>query len=278
MTPRTPKTTSHPHRAWKRIALAATGVLLLVTLLALVLWFAVPLFRGPAITRLVVQGELRHVSPAVVRAAVLPVVAGKGFFQTNMHAAQAAVQSLPWVASVSVRRSWPHTLYINLVEEVPVARWNDAGLLDAQGRVFVRGDVSGYTTLPLLNGPEGSAPDVLADYNSFTALTTPRGIGITQLTLDARGAASVRLRDGIEVRLGREDAAQRLARFGAVALPALGAQLPSVAYVDMRYTNGFAVGWLDAGSTTPCRTKSDVASRNKCPPASARRDARQGEG
>jgi cell division protein FtsQ len=133
--------------------------------------------------------------------------------------------------------------------------------MDAQGKVFVHGDVSAYAALPALSGPDGGAQDVLADYNSFVALTGPRGLGIAQLTVDARGAASVRLSDGIEVRLGREAAQQRLARFGAVALPALGAQLSSVAYVDMRYTNGFAVGWKTAtvsGSVKRGEVRPDV--------------------
>jgi cell division protein FtsQ len=67
------------------------------------------------------------------------------------------------------------------------------------------------------------------------------------LSVDARGAATVELDNGIEVRLGREDATERLARFSALALPALAAKLATVAYVDMRYTNGFAVGWKTAG-------------------------------
>lgn len=252
MKPRTPKTAG-TRRRWKLAGLAIAGLSVLAVLTALTLRFAPPLLNGPRLTTLVLQGELRHVSPATVRGAVLPLVTGKGFFHVDMQAAQAAVQALPWVAQVRVRRGWPHTLYISLVEEVPVARWNGNGLLDAQGKVFVRGDISAYAALPMLSGPEGGAPDVLADYNTFAALISARGLKIAQLTVDERGAASVQLSDGIEVRLGREAAQQRLERFGAVALPALGAQLSSVAYVDMRYTNGFAVGWKTVAGNSPAK-------------------------
>ncbi|HET7922851.1 MAG TPA: cell division protein FtsQ/DivIB [Gammaproteobacteria bacterium] len=248
-------------RVWKWLGPATAGAALLLVLVLLAMRFATPLLNGPALTTLIVQGELHHVMPAEVRTALLPAVAGRGFFRVDMPRARARVQALPWVAGVTVRRGWPHTLYVQVVEEVPVARWNGSGLMDAQGKVFVRGDVSGFAQLPLLSGPEDGAGDVLADYHTFVALTEPRGLRITQLTVDERGAASVRFSDGIEVRLGREDASQRLARFGAVALPALGAQLPNVAYVDMRYTNGFAVGWRETAPACSMRATCTPAHR-----------------
>jgi cell division protein FtsQ len=241
-----------PRRVWKPVALGVAALLTAVVLTVVIVRFARPLVSGPTLTTLVVQGDLHHVAPVAIRAAVLPMVQGKGFFQIDIRNTEQAIESLPWVAVATVRRSWPHTLYISLAEEVPVARWNSDGLLDAQGKVFVHGDVSGYSSLPQLNGPEGDAGDVLAAYRTFAALVNARGLAISTLTVDERGAANVQLSDGIEVRLGREAAQQRLERFGAVALPALGPQLSSVAYVDMRYTNGFAVGWktANAGGTS----------------------------
>jgi cell division protein FtsQ len=253
---------------WRRriVVLGAAGGLFLVTVLALALWLAEPLFAGPALTRLTVSGRLQHVDPAAVRAAVAPAV-GSGFFNTRVEAVSAAMKQLPWVADADVRREWPHTLHVEITEEAPVARWNGGGLMDAQGKVFVhdiqgrtnaaggRGAPTGapgaagdYSKLPLLTGREGDEQDVLAEFNTLANLVAPRGLVIAELDVDARGAATVLLDDGIEVRLGREDAAARLARFTAMALPALGARLTAVAYVDMRYTNGFAVGWKAANN------------------------------
>ena len=48
-----------------------------------------------------------------------------------------------------------------------------------------------------------------------------------------------------EIRLGRRDIDERLYRFFDVVAPALANELKRVAYVDLRYTNGFAVGWRD---------------------------------
>ena len=247
---------------WRRrlVVLGAAGALPLAVGLALLLRFAAPLFAGPALTTLVVNGRLVHVDPVAVRSAVLPAV-GRGFFTTRVEAVSAAVEQLPWVAEADVRREWPHTLRIVITEEAPVARWNGDGLMDEHGKVFVRAGSDAYAQLPLLGGSEGSEQDVLAQYNTLAGLIAPRGVSISELAVDARGATTVKLSDGIEVRLGREDAATRLARFGAVALPALGARLTSVAYVDMRYTNGFAVGWASPASSAECRGHSAPGKR-----------------
>lgn len=237
-----------PVKFWrKRIVVVGAGAaLVLAVALGLLLWLARPLLAGPKLTTLTLGGRLQHVDPAAVRNAVLPEL-GSGFFNTRVERIGTAVDSLPWVAEADVRREWPHTLRIDIVEEVPVARWGDDGLMDARGKVFVHAADKAYASLPLLSGRDDAAADVLARYNTLSALVTPRGIAIVSLSVDARGAATVELDDGIEVRLGREDAAERLARFSAVALPALSAKLTAVAYVDMRYTNGFAVGWKTPG-------------------------------
>jgi cell division protein FtsQ len=63
--------------------------------------------------------------------------------------------------------------------------------------------------------------------------------------MDERGAWTVELAGGQRVRLGRRDVDARLDRFFSAVLPALGAQLDRIRYFDLRYTNGFAVSWLD---------------------------------
>ncbi|MGH8402800.1 MAG: cell division protein FtsQ/DivIB, partial [Gammaproteobacteria bacterium] len=221
----------------------AAALIALAVVIVLAVRYAKPLLEGPVLTELVIPGKLEHAQPQAVRAAVLSAL-GSGFFTTNVEAVQNAVQAVPWVASAAVRRSWPHTLYIDVTEELPVARWNGDGLMDAQGKVFVHAGGKTWPKLPLLTGPEGSGQDVLTQFNTFASVLTPRGLAILQLTVDARGDATLELSDGIQVRLGREDAELRLERFAAVALPTLSEKLATVAYVDMRYTNGFAVGYL----------------------------------
>jgi len=63
------------------------------------------------------------------------------------------------------------------------------------------------------------------------------------LRLDARGALELQLDNGVVVRFGRKQVDERLARFVAVALRLIAQRATDIAYLDMRYTNGFAIGW-----------------------------------
>jgi cell division septal protein FtsQ len=53
---------------------------------------------------------------------------------------------------------------------------------------------------------------------------------------------------------------KRLATFFGVVAPALGAELARAQYVDLRYTNGFAVGWLEPNTADLARAP-EAASR-----------------
>src|SRR5215472_11845508 len=119
----------------RRVVLGAAAALVLCGGLVAAFWTMAPVFAGPALTTLVVSGRLAHVDPKTVRAAVQPLL-GRGFFTTRVDALSDAVRQLPWVADADVRRQWPHTLYVDIVEETPVARWSGEGLMDARGRVF----------------------------------------------------------------------------------------------------------------------------------------------
>ena len=63
------------------------------------------------------------------------------------------------------------------------------------------------------------------------------------MRLDARGAWEFDLANGVTVRLGRRQVDERFERFVATALKLVTQRGEDIAYVDMRYTNGFAIGW-----------------------------------
>ena len=58
---------------------------------------------------------------------------------------------------------------------------------------------------------------------------------------------SVTFKSWLHLVLGRKDPLGRLQRFIHIAVPALGPKLARAATVDMRYPNGFAVGWQGEG-------------------------------
>jgi cell division protein FtsQ len=72
---------------------------------------------------------------------------------------------------------------------------------------------------------------------------TEAGMRLTRLTLDARGAWELTLDNGVTLRLGREHIDERFERFMRAAARIVAARAVEIAYVDLRYANGFAVGW-----------------------------------
>ena len=58
------------------------------------------------------------------------------------------------------------------------------------------------------------------------------------------------LGNGIEVRLGRRAVAERTSLFLDVVANIISGRAADIQYVDMRYGNGFTIGWK-GGSQTP---------------------------
>jgi cell division protein FtsQ len=191
-----------------------------------------------------VQGQLQRVDEAKLRATVLPY-ARRGFFAVQPDRIQAAVSALPWVERAEVRKHWPDVLEVRISEHRPFARWGKGRLLSEQGRLFPAKDVKVPGGLPLLDGPDARAPEVVALYNQARERLANVG-GVRGVALDARGSWSITLANGTEVVLGRNDPDARLQRF-APLLPRLAAQHPGqrLARADLRYTNGFSLTWAD---------------------------------
>jgi cell division protein FtsQ len=72
------------------------------------------------------------------------------------------------------------------------------------------------------------------------------GMRIAALRLDERGAWEIDLDSGVTVRLGRREVDERIDRFIHTASQVISHRLNEITYVDMRYSNGFAIGWRNA--------------------------------
>lgn len=194
------------------------------------------------IETIVINGSFQRVSPMQLEAQVEPY-ARSGFLDVDLAAIRRELTALPWVASAEVRRKWPGTLEVRVREEVPVACWGERGLLNASGELFLAKADHVPAELPRLNGPPGTEAQVTARYFAVQEQLEHRGLSATTLTLDARGAWSFTTSTGLQVRLGANAVEARIARFFE-ALDGTLAQLGNdVGYVDMRYPNGFAIGW-----------------------------------
>ena len=95
---------------------------------------------------------------------------------------------MPWVRKVALRRQWPQRLEVTIEEHAPLARWNDAALVNTDGEVFVA-DYDGE--LPQFAGPDGRAAEIAARYREWgealapLALVDPRARAVAARRLAA---------------------------------------------------------------------------------------------
>ena len=227
-----------PQLNWKRwtgTAVSIAGVLAAGWLIRVAL--------DQPIQTVAVAGRFQRVSPLDVEKAVRRVSRGQGLVAIDLQAVAGAVRHIPWVDSVSVGRSWPRGLSVYVVEQVPVARWGQIGLLNPRGEVFVNDPGHVPAELPELIGPPGTQVAITQRYLAVQGRMTEAGLRLARVRLDPRGAWEFSLDNGVVVRLGRSHVDERFERFMAAATQLLGTRAQDIAYIDLRYANGFAVGW-----------------------------------
>ena len=231
-----------PALNWRRIGLSLAGVM--VSALALL---GLALLLDQPIQRVIVSGRLQRVSALDVEKIVRARLGGDGLVSADLDDIRRGLATLPWVDHATVQRRWPRGLSIEIVEQVAVARWNNAGLLNGRGQLFLSESRFVPPELPQLAGPFGTEQEVTARYLAAQGRLTEVGMRLAALELDARGAWSLTLDNGVLVRLGRSQVDQRFERFMLAAARLVSQRSTDIAYVDMRYSNGFAVGWKGGG-------------------------------
>ncbi|MCE2596101.1 cell division protein FtsQ/DivIB [Motilimonas cestriensis] len=191
-------------------------------------------------SELIVLGERQYVSDDEVRQVLLAIPDSQNFFTLDVAQLQENLESLPWVYSASIRKRWPDRLKVFLQEQTVSAYWNEEDLLNKQGEVFNAPQDKITEQLVYLYGPNQSSVEVLEVYKQLESLLMLNGFNIEALELTHRYAWNIQLKQGIELKLGREQRVDRVQRFIDI-YPLLDAE--KVAYVDLRYDTGVAVGW-----------------------------------
>jgi cell division protein FtsQ len=232
---------SLPAVSWSQ---AINGTLLLLT--GVGAWAGTTWLMEQPINAVSIDGSFERVQAVQIEAAVMPYIKA-GELTADLADLRNIIVALPWVQDESVRRSWPSTLNIKITEERAAARWGDKGLLNVYGELFVRSAKHVPAGLPRLEGPEGSELHVARQYFALNTQLEQRGLNATVLRMDERGSLSLGLSNGMEVRFGTVDLEERTTRFFQALDEVLTPIADRINYIDMRYTNGFAVGWKPAG-------------------------------
>ena len=194
------------------------------------------------------EGELQRNSVSTVRANAMPRLTGN-FFSADLQRAREAFEAVPWVRKAVVRRVWPDGLAVRLEEHRAVALWKGVDDLDRlvnhAGEVFEAnvGDVEDED-LPLLAGPEGSAPQMLQMLGQLQGLFARHERSVERLSLSGRGSWRAELDGGAAIELGRgnaEEVLTRARRFVDTITQVTGHFKAPVLHADLRHPDGYAV-------------------------------------
>ena len=173
-----------------------------------------------------------------------------GFVSADLDRIQQRIVALPWIDQATVARRWPSRLSITVTEQVPAAIWGERGLLNTRGELFVDEARHVPAELPRLSGPENHSAAVARRYLDVRERLIPVGLDLRSVRLDPRGAWDMTLANGVEVRLGRRDVGARTELFLDIVADIITGRAADIDYVDMRYSNGFTIGWNN-GSRSP---------------------------
>lgn len=201
-----------------------------------------------------VQGEPKFTAQSDIVAAVKQANIST-FFDLDVKQMQTQVTALPWVASASVRKQWPDTLQVYVVEHKAVAHWNDSLMINQQGEVFSAPSQPELNTLPRLFGPEGSEQEAWHAFEQFAALFKVNNLRLNSLALSERFAWQLWLDNGIKLNLGREEKAKRVQRFIDIYPHLKKRQDVQVDSVDLRYDTGLAVRFKPLTNTEQQKSK-----------------------
>jgi cell division protein FtsQ len=199
------------------------------------------------ITKITVNGDLFFLDKREIMAQV-PVYQGDRLLDVDLDAIQKQLEQMSWIYSARVSRQWPDVINIVVVEQKPIAFWNETLLLNQYGTVFERKGKP-ISDLPLLSGVTGSEINVMQRFMEFSQSLAPLGLKILRLQQDEQLAWEVEISNGIRLQLGSTQAMEKMQRFVFLYESQLKNDTRSAAVVDLRYNNGAAVSWAPVSST-----------------------------
>ena len=221
-----------------------SGLLLILLIAILAIWAVLTLMRPDflPIRNVRVEGEFHQLAPDRLEAIVTDTVRG-GFFNVNVDVIQKVLLKDPWVYQVTVRRNWPDSLTVQVVEQTAVAQWGNLGLINPDGKLFKPEPYSYPHGLPVLKGPQHTHTLMFDQLQKIRDILKFTKFKVSEVTMNERRSWTVQLSGGPLLVLGRKHVLTRLQRIAKLITSGAAINLQDMKKVDLRYTNGFAVSW-----------------------------------
>ena len=171
----------------------------------------------------------------------LNIAKDDSILHVDLESAHKRVAGLPWVEQVSVIRSLPDAIHVEIIERIPIAIWQRDGemvLVDRAGVEVAEKDIAEFHALPLIVGK--GAPRAAGELIAMLD-TEPQLRGRIKAAIRVGGRRwNLRFKDGIDVRLPEQDA-QAAWRKLALYEAREGLLARNIVFVDLRLANKVVV-------------------------------------
>ena len=166
-----------------------------------------------------------------------------GFFTVNLSRFEEDLNEIPWVYKAKIKRQWPGKLAIRIIEQVPVFRWGEQYLLNADGEKFHVDSTEDFNSLPLLKGVDGREQYLMSLYYKYQTQFENMNASMLEIDEDARYDKRIALANKISINVGREFAEEQIERCLYSFAMFSKAEREAILSIDLRHSNGFAVRW-----------------------------------
>ncbi len=191
-----------------------------------------------------VEGEFQYISKEDIQSKIMPLIQN-GYFALDLQEIQQAVMRLPWAEKVQVQRIWPDGVKLRLYEQKPVVRWQTDSLLNVRGEVFKPLNIGEFKFLPVLYGPAEQRQQLLEIMYGLSVSLMDQGIHLSEFRVSNRQSWLLTMDNGMVVQLGRFEPLNKLTLLLKAFVVSGHELVNKMAYVDMRYPNGYAVRWRE---------------------------------
>ncbi|GAW86639.1 cell division protein FtsQ [Bathymodiolus platifrons methanotrophic gill symbiont] len=191
-----------------------------------------------------VEGAFQYIDKQDIKMKISPLVQA-GYFSVDLQAMQQSVMDLPWAERVQVQRIWPDRLKLRIYEQKPVIRWQAHSLLNERGEVFRPLNIDRFQSLPLLYAPNVQRQQLLEVMHGLSISLMGQGLYLAEFRVNERQSWLLSMENGLSIQLGRLQPLEKFSQLMKAFIVSGGELVNKMAYVDMRYPNGYAVRWRE---------------------------------
>ncbi len=133
---------------------------------------------------------------------LLNIQANQSIFDLNLEETHAKLIKNPWIHSVILAKRLPNTVFVQIKERTPIARWQNKGRLsvvDSEGVILTTKRMKDFSKFPIVIGKDAPAhvPEIIKELKSSPTLYNR----VTALTLVSDRRWNVQIDHKIEIKL-----------------------------------------------------------------------------